>query len=70
MANFIGTTGNDKFTGTDAADTFDLSQGGHDTAFGGGGNDVFTMGAQLDPLDKIDGGTGYDIVQLNGNYNL
>jgi Ca2+-binding RTX toxin-like protein len=68
-STFTGTSGNDTFTGTNAADTFDLSQGGNDTASGLGGNDTFTMGAALNAADKLDGGTGNDVVQLDGDYS-
>lgn len=69
MANFTGTSGNDDLTGTGVADTFDLTQGGKDKAAGGGGDDIFTMGATLGAGDRLNGGTGYDAVQLNGDYS-
>jgi Ca2+-binding RTX toxin-like protein len=48
---------------------FDLTHGGNDTASGGGGNDMFNMGAALTAADTIDGGSGSDTVQLNGDYS-
>lgn len=69
MANYVGTTGNDVLTGTNLADTFDISQGGNDTVTALGGNDVITVGAALTSADKIDGGTGSDTVQLDGDYS-
>jgi Ca2+-binding RTX toxin-like protein len=71
MANFIGTAGDDVINGTNADDTFDLSQGGIDQAFGKGGDDLFTMGATLNGRDQLFGGavsTG-DTVSLNGDYS-
>lgn len=75
---FQGTSGDDHFSGTTANDTFNLQDGGNDTAAGGSGNDNFFMGASLtngdliagaDPLDPIPY-DGYDRVFLNGDYNL
>ncbi|HTQ14973.1 MAG TPA: calcium-binding protein [Rhizomicrobium sp.] len=66
--SFPGTTGNDNLVGTSGDDTFDLSQGGNDIAQGLDGNDTFIMGSKLNTADQIDGGNGFDTVQLNGNY--
>jgi peptidase M10/serralysin-like protein/hemolysin type calcium-binding protein len=63
-----GTINNDNLDGTSGDDVFDLSQGGDDTATGEGGNDLFIMGAAFTAADKIDGGTGNDILRLNGDY--
>jgi Ca2+-binding RTX toxin-like protein len=69
MADFTGTPGNDTLTGTSSADSFNLIQGGEDTASGLGGDDVFAMGGTLDAGDQIDGGTGYDQIYLRGDYS-
>jgi Ca2+-binding RTX toxin-like protein len=58
--------GNDDMTGGAQADTFDLTLGATDIAHGGGGNDVFFLGAAFDPSDSIDGGAGYDTVHSTG----
>lgn len=63
-----GGAGNDTITGGGLSDFFNLARGGDDIANGGGGNDTFAMGAAMTGADQIDGGNGYDIVQLNGNY--
>ncbi|HTQ14433.1 MAG TPA: bluetail domain-containing putative surface protein [Rhizomicrobium sp.] len=65
----FGTSGDDNLTGTSGDDYFDLRQGGHDTASGLGGDDTFFMGGNLDPDDRLDGGTGTDSVILSGNYS-
>ena len=65
---FNGTAGNNHFTGTAKADTFNMSTGGNDTVSGKGGNDVFNFGGALTKNDKIDGGSGNDKVNLGGNY--
>jgi Ca2+-binding RTX toxin-like protein len=65
-----GGAGNDTLTGGAGADSFDLSMGGNDTAKGLGGNDTFKFGAVLTAADKIDGGTGMDTLNLNGNYSV
>lgn len=69
MANFTGTSGNDSQNGTNGADTFDYSQGGKDRLSGKNGDDTLAMGAQLTALDSIDGGSGYDVLSLNGSYS-
>jgi Ca2+-binding RTX toxin-like protein len=63
MTNYVGTTGDDTFTGGNDADDFDLSadagggtHGGNDTVFGGENSDVITMGGTLNAGDHIDGG--------------
>ncbi len=66
--DIIGGAGNDTLTGGNAADTFDLAQGGGDNALGGAGNDIFAMGAALTATDHIDGGTGSDQVYIDGVY--
>jgi Ca2+-binding RTX toxin-like protein len=68
MASFIGTAGTDSFTGTALSDTFDLTQGGDDTASGLDGKDLFDLGGALTAADAIDGGLGIDSVLLTGNY--
>jgi Ca2+-binding RTX toxin-like protein len=65
----IGGASADTLTGGALGDSFDLSHGGNDTAHGGGGNDTFIMGAALTAADNIDGGTGSDVVTLNGDYS-
>ncbi len=69
MAAFAGTSGNDTLTGTATADTFNLIQGGEDTASGLGGNDVFSLGRTLDAGDAINGGTGNDQLYIRGDYS-
>lgn len=69
MADFTGTTGNDHITGTDDADFIDVSQGGNDTVDAGGGDDVIAIGGALNKLDRIDGGDGYDVLRLDGDYS-
>lgn len=63
-----GGAGDDTLTGGANADTFDLSLGGTDTVSGGNGDDTFSLGASFDSNDKIDGGAGYDVLKLDGNY--
>jgi serralysin len=64
-----GTSGNDNLPGTPTADTFDLSQGGSDTATGLAGNDMFILGAAFDALDAIDGSADYNWLRLDGDYS-
>ena len=67
--SFIGTAGNDNFTGTATSDSFDLSQGGNDTAKGGNYWDSFSLGGALTAADRINGGAGYDYLFLDGDYS-
>lgn len=69
MTDSIGTSGNDSFAGDDDADTFDMTQGGKDTVTGGGGSDYFAFGATLTAGDRIDGGDGFDILSIQGDYS-
>ncbi len=76
MANFVGTSGNDTFSGGNPADTAtglagnDTLSGnnGNDTILGGTGNDSLSGGSGTDSLrggdgnDTISGGTGNDII--------
>jgi Ca2+-binding RTX toxin-like protein len=64
--DFVGTGNNDVFNGTQFADHFDMTQGGRDSVFGGRGDDVFTFGPALGPHDQINGGKGFDTLELAG----
>ncbi len=55
-------------TGTPNGDLFLLQQGGADTAFGLGSNDVIYFGSAFTSADSVDGGGGTDAVVLQGNY--
>ncbi len=64
-----GGFGDDNLTGTSGNDIFNLARGGNDTVDAGGGNDIFWMAGTLNAGDKLDGGTGTDQVDLNGDYS-
>jgi Ca2+-binding RTX toxin-like protein len=64
-----GTHGNDNLTGTGGNDIFNMAQGGTDTADGAGGNDTFNFGGAFDAGDQVIGGTGNDVLSLNGDYS-
>lgn len=66
--NINGTPGNDIIVGTSGNDLFNLTQGGNDQVSGGAGNDTFKFGQEFTAADSIDGGTGSDILVLEGNY--
>ncbi len=68
MATFTGTSGDDSLQGTQAADFFNVYQGGNDTVSGLAGNDIFNFGAAFTAADTVDGGTGSDTVELKGDY--
>ncbi len=67
--DFTGTSGNDKIRGTSGNDSFDMSQGGNDKVIAGGGNDLILMGSTLTAHDKINGGAGFDELDLAGDYS-
>jgi serralysin len=54
-----GGAGNDVFHGA----------GSGSTLRGGAGNDNFIFGANFDGTDSINGDTGYDVIQLKGDYS-
>ncbi len=66
---YTGNSGNNTIDGTAKADVFNLGQGGHDNVNGEGGNDLFKFGAKFDPLDRVNGGTGSDTIELSGDYS-
>jgi Ca2+-binding RTX toxin-like protein len=68
MTDYIGTAGNDLFTGSAANDSFRLEAGGDDNASGAEGNDGFYFGGALTGADIVDGGAGIDTIALQGNY--
>ncbi|MEA2999349.1 MAG: hypothetical protein QOK17_1182, partial [Sphingomonadales bacterium] len=49
-------------------DFFRLQDGGNDTASGGAGADAFYFGAAYTSADSVDGGSGADVVALQGDY--
>lgn len=62
----VGTSGDDDLRGTKGDDRFWAYQGGTDHLQGLGGDDRFSMGNSLDRSDQIDGGPGFDSVQIAG----
>ncbi|MFN3946450.1 MAG: hypothetical protein ACK4K7_16165, partial [Allosphingosinicella sp.] len=50
-------------------DLFMLQDGGHDTVFGGAGDDGFYFGGAMTGADRIDGGPGFDQIGLQGDYS-
>ncbi len=69
---YVGTDGDDNFTGTSAAERFEMD-GGNDTMTGGGGADVFEGGDGDDTIrvpdldfQTLDGGNGIDTLELTG----
>jgi VCBS repeat-containing protein len=70
---FAGTNASDALTGTAAAETF-VGGLGNDTLVGNGGADVFQGGAGNDTIavrgtsaQRIDGGSGFDILRLDAS---
>jgi Ca2+-binding RTX toxin-like protein len=70
LYHLVGGAGDDALKGGADGNTFNLTHGGEDTATGGAGDDVFTLGATLDAGDKISGGSGGDdVLRLDGDYS-
>jgi Ca2+-binding RTX toxin-like protein len=67
---YTGSAGDDSQVGTGGDDLFNYGQGGDDTVFGGAGDDRINLGARFTTDDRINGGTGHDILSLNGDYYL
>lgn len=68
--HLTGGQGNDVLIGGQQNDRFTLNRGGADIATGNGGDDFFSAGAGFfNQLDRIDGGTGFDTLQLYGDFS-
>jgi len=63
-----GGAGNDILAGGLGNDML-IAGAGFDTLQGGAGDDVLDMGAFLTPADHLDGGTGADMLKLDGDYS-
>lgn len=69
MTDFIGTVGNDRLIGGDDNDGFFIEQGGADIVKGDGGDDEIHAGGGFSADDKINGGSGNDVLILDGDYS-
>lgn len=65
---FLGGMGGTNVTGGAGNDSFH-GAGTNATLNGGGGNDTFYFGAAFDGTDNIDGGTGNNLIRLDGDYS-
>jgi VCBS repeat-containing protein len=59
--------GNDVLTGGNGNDVF-RPGAGNDIVHGGGGDDVINMANNLNAADQLDGGSGYNVLLLDGPY--
>jgi Ca2+-binding RTX toxin-like protein len=64
----IGGHGADVLRGGEGANLFDLSAGGADRVIGGSGQETFRLGGAFTSHVNIDGGAGFDLLELDGNY--
>lgn len=67
--NFIGTSGDDEFIGSDFNDTFTDGGGGNDTFIGNGGDDRFTIQrfAGVNNNVTVEGGAGNDSLFIDAS---
>jgi Ca2+-binding RTX toxin-like protein len=63
-----GNGSNNVVTGLGGSDVIRLQHGGDDSAVGGGGNDQIFYGAAFTAADSTDGGSGTDVLVLQGDY--
>ncbi len=77
--HILSGAGNDTLTGGKGSDTINGGDGNDSLASGGDGNDMIDagngddaigFGLDLDALDLVNGGTGYDTLSLKGAYTL
>ncbi|MGA9581208.1 MAG: calcium-binding protein [Allosphingosinicella sp.] len=66
--DFRGNGSNNVIAGAGGSDVIRLQDGGDDIAVGGGGDDQFFYGAAFTALDANSGGSGTDVVILQGDY--
>jgi Ca2+-binding RTX toxin-like protein len=66
--DFRGNAGDNQVTGGGGSDFLRLYDGGKDSAYGGGGNDVILFGSAMSWTDFVDGGAGLDQLVLQGHY--
>lgn len=66
----IGGAGNfnDTLIGGNGDDLLDIRGGGNDSVDGGNQNDVIVAGGDFTATDRINGGTGFDELRLDGKY--
>ncbi|HEU5019280.1 MAG TPA: calcium-binding protein [Pseudolabrys sp.] len=67
--DLLGGSGNDVLVGGAQGDVLRLFNGGNDTVSGNGGDDVIQGYETVTSADHIDGGPGYDTLNLDGDYS-
>ena len=67
--SLTGGPSGDTLIGGAQGDAFYSGGGGADTMRGRGGDDEFFFGGDLNSNDKVDGGSGQDIMFINGDYS-
>jgi Ca2+-binding RTX toxin-like protein len=63
-----GNSADNFIVGGSGNDFMRLEDGGYDNVLGGAGNDAFYFGADFTPWDRVDAGSGGDVLALQGNY--
>ncbi|MBD0415228.1 calcium-binding protein [Oryzicola mucosus] len=64
-----GTSASETLQGTAGKDEINFSQGGSDIVKGLGDDDILFGGGKFDATDRVDGGDGYDLLDLTGDYS-
>jgi hypothetical protein len=67
--SYFGDSLDNEIFGTPERDIFRLEQGGNDRAYGFAGNDSFYFGGAFDSNDLAEGGDGFDVLILQGDYS-
>jgi Ca2+-binding RTX toxin-like protein len=65
---FSGDSGDNVLNGTPNDDLFFVQQGGNDIVNGLEANDIVYFGSAMTSQDAVDGGTGNDRIEIQGNY--
>jgi Ca2+-binding RTX toxin-like protein len=69
-ASLRGNSADNMLVGGTGVDAFYFQDGGDDAVWAGAGDDGIYFGAAYTAADRVDGGSGSDVVVLQGNYTV
>ena len=67
--DLTGGLGDDTLIGGAQGDSFHINRAGHDVVQGRGGDDYIHVNAEFTADDRVDGGAGYDVIELYGDFS-